>query len=265
MWHDEGMIRKSKGQIQWLEFELLAECPNLVHGVFLRHGGVSQHHCSSLNASFKNTGDCSHQVEENQKRMKEALGLKKLVVTDAIHHTHIQLVNDCKAIVTDCDGLMTNQHSLALMATHADCQAAILYDPIHHAVANVHAGWRGQVKNIYREAISKMQQAFNTNPKEVLVGISPSLGPNSAEFKNFKDEFPKEFWSFQVKPAYFDLWAIARHQLESCGILSHHIQVAEIDTFAHPEDFFSYRRECKVSGRKEQVTGCHGTLAALKT
>ena len=142
------------------------------------------------------------------------------------------------------------------MMKHADCQAAIFYDPVHHALANVHSGWRGNVKNIYQTTILKMASVFGTKPQDLLVGISPSLGPQHAEFKNYKVEFPEHFWSFQVCPEYFDLWAIARHQLEEAGVLPYHIEIAGICTYANKEDCYSYRRD--------KVTGRHATLAMLR-
>lgn len=259
------MIRKKNDNIEWLEFELFANIPNIIHAVFLRHGGVSQHQCHSLNAKVKGTGDNMQNVNENHKRMLKTLQIERLISIDAVHGINIELINDNepKQELTHCDGLITSRKNLGLLTTHADCQTAIFYDPVHCAIANVHAGWRGQVKNIYRETISKMIQNFNTNPKDLLIGISPSLGPQNAEFKNHREEFPKDFWEFQVKPNYFDLWAIARHQLQQCGVLSHHIEIAQIDTYDHPQDFFSYRRDKSASGRKENITGCHGTVIAL--
>ena len=141
------------------------------------------------------------------------------------------------------------------MIKHADCQAAIFYDPVHKALANVHCGWRGNVKNIYRVAVQKMKFTFGTNPKDLLVGISPSLGPDHSEFIHYQTEWPEEFWRFQVRPNYLDLWAIARDQLEQCGLLPHHIEVAGICTFANPQDFFSHRRD--------KITGRHATVAML--
>ena len=143
------------------------------------------------------------------------------------------------------------------MIKHADCQAAIFYDPEHRAIANVHCGWRGNVQNIYRETVREMRRHFASRPENILVAISPSLGPEKAEFINFKKELPEAFLPYQVKPTYFDLWAISRMQLESEGILSHHIQIASICTYSHPEDYFSFRRD-------NRVTGNHGTVAVLR-
>lgn len=150
---------------------------------------------------------------------------------------------------------MTDEKNVGLMIKHADCQAAIFYDPLHHAVANVHCGWRGNVKNIYREIVEAMGQRYGSRPQDLLVGISPSLGPQASEFRNYIKELPKSFWEFQIKPLYFDLWEISKQQLMGCGILSHHIEIAKICTFSTPEDCFSYRRE-KRSGR-------HATIVAL--
>lgn len=256
------MIRKKKGNIEWLEFELLAECPRLTHAVFLRKGGISHEvQYSSLNAL--SYGDDPKYVSENRKRMCAILNINHLVFSKHAHDKHVVNVKIAKnKKYSGYDALMTQCHNVGLMITHADCQAAIFYDPLHNVCANVHAGWRGQVKNIYQNTVLKMKEEFSTNPKDLLVCISPSLGPENAEFINYRTEFPKEFWDFETKANHFNLWAIARYQLENEGILSHHIQIAELDTFAHPEDFFSYRRE-KKQGRSEKITGAHGTIVVL--
>lgn len=253
------MIRKKKGSVEWLEFPLLADEP-ITHGIFLRQGGVSQDSFASLNVKL-DAGDNEENVKKNRTSIREILKIEELIDSFPVHGTKIKKVNYPEEKII-CDGLMTNHKNWGLLTTHADCQAAIFYDPKHKAIANVHAGWRGQVKNIYREAITKMAHTFSTKPQELLVCISPSLGPQYSEFKNYKDEIPEELWQFQFKPTYFDLWEMARYQLESNGILPHHIEIAKIDTYSQPLDFFSYRRE-KATGRTEKITGCHATVVAL--
>lgn len=252
------MIRKKNGKIEWLEFELLSEHKQIKHGVFLRHGGVSQDPFTSLNVGRK-MGDPLQCTDENRSRITQILNIEHLISAYHIQGTHIEQVCEPKDEFTNCDGLMTSEQSCGLLTIHADCQAAMFFDPIHGAIANIHAGWRGQVNQIYEKTISKMRDLFQTKPEDLLVAISPSLGPESAEFTNFRKELPEEFWPFQVKPMFFDLWAISRFQLEKCGVLPHHIQIAEIDTYANPQDYFSYRRE-KASGKR---TGNHGSVIAL--
>ncbi len=256
------MIHKSKGTIEWLEFNLLADDPHIRHGVFLRKGGVSKEpHLSSLNVVMGIGDDLSH-VQENRKRIRETLDLSHLVSTRQVHGSDVVHVTNPLFDYPPHDGLMTSEKDIGLLIVHADCQAALFYDPIHKAVASVHAGWRGQVKNIYKETIEKMKRAFGSNEEEILVCISPSLGPEHSEFIHYQKELPEEFWDFQVRPYYFDLWEISRYQLLQCGILPHHIEIAEMSTYSDPEMFFSYRRE-KHAGRVSQITGGHGTVIGL--
>ncbi len=249
------MIRKNADGVQWLEFEILAEERGLVHGVFLRHGGVSTGAYSSLNAGGR-TGDDPDSIAENRIRMLNALNIQNYISRKQVHGNEVALIQNFSETAGDCDAMITQEKKLALMIKHADCQSAVIYDPMQRALASVHSGWRGNVKNIYRATVQKMTQVFGSKPQDLLVGVSPSLGPDHSEFINYRTEFPEEFWGFQVRPIYFDLWAIARHQLEECGILPHHIEIAGICTYANAQDCFSYRRE--------KITGNHATLAMLK-
>lgn len=164
-------------------------------------------------------------------------------------------VPDATELSLYCDALVTADKGMALMIKHADCQAAIFYDPTNQAIANVHAGWRGSVSNIYAEIVHTMQQTFGSRPQELLACISPSLGPEEAEFIHYNQELPEELWDFQVKSNYFDFWAISEYQLQAAGLLPHHIEIAKISTYSNAHDYFSYRRE--------RVTGRNGTVVAL--
>lgn len=247
------MERHARNGLEWLTFDHLSECPRLTHGVFLRHGGVSEGAFTSLNFGMTQ-GDCPSAVSANRKRALQALGISGYV---NLYQKHSDRVVEAKpSFKEEGDSLITDLPDLGLLILHADCQAAIFYDPVHHTLANVHAGWRGSAANIYAKTIERMKIRYGTRPENLLVGISPSLGPSAAEFRNYRDELPQSFWPYQVKPTYFDFWEISRVQLREAGVLPHHIEIAGLCTHAHAQDFFSYRR-VKASGR-------HGTIAALK-
>jgi len=249
------MLRKKKDEVEWLEFELLSELPELFHAIFLRHGGISTGTFSSLNAGSR-ADDYHDAVKRNMEKIREIAGVP-LIMGRQVHGAKVAAIPFKNSEeLQSCDGLMTQKRNLGLLVKHADCQAAIFFDPIHKAVANVHCGWRGNVQNIYRETLQKMSEHFKTRAEDVLVCISPSLGPEASEFKHYQTEWPESYWSFQFKPTYFDLWAISRFQLEECGVLSHHIEIAGICTYSNPHDFFSYRRE--------KNCGNHATVVALK-
>ncbi|MFN0064794.1 MAG: peptidoglycan editing factor PgeF [Chlamydiales bacterium] len=245
------MLIHMEEQIPHLTFSIFTDCP-IKHAVFLRHGGCSTGDFDSLNFGLAQ-GDNPKHVAENRNKAADLLRLREVA---SLYQQHgDQVLHTLSPIQKRGDGLMTNRKGLGLLILHADCQAAIFYDPMHHALANIHCGWRGNVLNIYRETVARMHALYGTEASDVLVGISPSLGPEAAEFKNFRTEFPPNFWSFQTTPTYFNLWEISRWQLESAGVLPHHIEIAGICTYKNSDDYFSYRR-IKQGGR-------HGTLAAL--
>lgn len=245
------MLHKEYNGIQWLEFELLAECP-LVHACLMRHGGCSSGSLDSLNLG-RHVGDAPENVHANFQKVSEALSLPLIASAKIVHGAEVQAIDHCQTPISD--GLMTRAVGLGLSVSQADCQAAIFYDPVNHAVANVHCGWRSSVLNIYEQTVKSMRHAYGTQPENLLVCISPSLGPESSQFINYRQELPEPFWQFQVKPLYFDFWAISAWQLKMAGVLPDHIQIAGIDTFVS-QDFFSHRRD-RPGGRQ-------ATICALK-
>lgn len=247
------MIRKCKKGIEWLEFHLLQPY-KVKHGVFLRSGGASSGPFSSLNFSGAG-GDVKEDVFENRRLLREVVELDHLSFVNQVHGKEVVIVERGHLEPPSADGMITREKGVGLCVQHADCQATLLYDPLHHVIAAVHAGWRGNVLNIYKSAVDKLQTQFGTNPKDLIACISPSLGPSHAEFIHYQNEFPSSFWKFQVKPNYFNLWEIARFQLEEIGVLKGHIEIASLCTYATPNDFFSFRRD--------KVTGRNVTLAAL--
>ena len=204
------MIFQEKKGLKWLEFESLRHAGNLKHGVLTRRGGFSKTPFNSLNLNLAPSGNTSD-IVQNLSKVKEAFGLKKMIWSKQVHKTTLIEVNSKNASDTfECDGFLTNEKGIALLIKHADCQAALFYDPVKKVIGNVHAGWRGNVLNIYQKMIEKMTSLYASNPKDIYVCISPSLGPKSAEFKHYKEEFPKHFWPFQTKENHFDLWSIAK-------------------------------------------------------
>lgn len=236
------MLLKEKNQLHWLEFKIFQQFPRLKHGIFLKN--------NALNLSYQ-VGEPVESVKENEDLICQLLEVPPPYRAELCHSNHVQIVPS----QGPCDALVTNKQGESLLITHADCQAALLYDPVHHVLATIHCGWRGNVQNIYAHTILFLQKHFKTRPEDLFVGISPSLGPEHAEFLHFEKEFPLYFQQFQIKPFYFDLWAVSHHQLRELGIPDAHIEIAQECTYSSPDKFYSYRRDKKC--------GRHGTLAML--
>ncbi|MDN3508763.1 MAG: polyphenol oxidase family protein [Candidatus Neptunochlamydia sp.] len=112
----------------------------------------------------------------------------------------------------DYDATVTTEEDVGLLIHHADCQATIFYDPIDQLLGNIHCGWRGSIQNIYQKMVDKMTDLYQTDPSDLIVCI----GPNSAEFKHYKEKLLEAFWEYQICSTYFDFWEISRMQLTSC-------------------------------------------------
>ena len=226
----------------------------LAHGFSDRYGGVSSGAFASLNVSF-GVGDDRDAVRENRARLKRAFGFKTMVSARQVHGNKVLLIDREPTADFEADGydaLITDQPA-ALLVQQADCQAVIFHDSVQQVVGAAHVGWRGSVLGIIGATVRAMADNFASDPADLRAAISPSLGPCCAEFVNYQRELPEWMHDFQVRPSYFDLWAISRAQLQEAGLLPVNINTVGICTRCS-QDYFSYRRS-RVTGRGGTVIG----------
>jgi YfiH family protein len=229
--------------------------PLLFHGVFKRSGGVSPAPWDSRNVSF-GLGDDPRNVRTNRDGIKKALACALLVSARQVHKEQVFVVQEkpeADLEIEGFDAMISNVPGLGLMIQQADCQAVMLFDPRGRAVGIAHAGWRGSVADIISKTVFAMRDAFATEPPDLIAAISPSLGPCCAEFVNYRTELPASLHTYQVRPNYFDFWAISRDQLRTAGVRLENIHTAGICTCCS-RDYFSYRREGE-TGRSASVIG----------
>ncbi|MFV0435788.1 MAG: peptidoglycan editing factor PgeF [Desulfopila sp.] len=233
------------------------------YGFFDRHGGVSDGAFSSLNIGMA-VGDSEAAVAANRQLVKRCLRADCLISAHQVHGDRVYQVGENSGAdleVEGYDALITRQTGVGLIVQHADCQAVLLYDPVHEAIGAVHSGWRGSVANIIAATVGAMNRAFATDPADLQTVISPSLGPCCAEFVNYAEELPTSFLPFMDNRKHFDFWQISKRQLLSCGVRAQAIAVSAICTSCSP-DYFSYRRAC----REKRVTGrnCSGIVLTAR-
>jgi len=244
---------------EYLEFPGLSRHRQLAHGVFTRHGGVSESPYDALNASYS-TGDQPDCVGINLQIIKEAIGAEHLVFMNQVHGKEVLALSEGDSqdlgTAAQVDAIITDMPRVALMVKQADCQAVILFDPAKGVVSNVHCGWRGNTHNILGLVVSQMRKGFGCRESDVMAAIGPSLGPCCGEFMTHEQIFPNEFRQFMVRENYFDLWRISRWQLLNAGLIEENIEVAGICTRCKTDMFYSYRAE--------GITGRFATVAMLK-
>lgn len=187
----------------------------------------------------------------------------KVGVVDA-RHCSAECFDGYDALITDLP--------LAIGVKTADCIPVLLYDPVHKAVAAIHAGWRGTVGKIVMHAISKMVSTYHTDPHDLRAVIGPGIGMDTFQVgeevsRFFRDAgIPADIcWRWDGSPEqgsmkgghHIDLKATNKWLLMSEGVLEENIFISDIDTFVDSR-FFSARREGLECGRAITVIKLQG-------
>lgn len=161
---------------------------------------------------------------------------------DQLHGDSVQTIKNTDAADYFGDAFLTAMPHVALTIRLADCCGVLLFDPIKHAIANIHAGWRGVAKRIITKTIGEMAHRFRSRPEDLLAAITPSIGPCCFEFKNAGTLLPKHMDRFVLEEDYVDLWGASVGQLAEAGVPKKHIECARVCTACNPE-YPSARRD----------------------
>lgn len=261
------MQRITHGPLAYYRFHSFPAGDGLVHGMFTRLGGYSQPPWNSLNTGHT-VGDDPAAVDANHSAICEALAIEEgqLVSPHQVHGTDIVAVgrSDCGRVIARTDALVTGEPGVALLLRFADCVPVWLYDPGKRAAGLAHAGWRGMVAGVVAQTVRAMRDYFGCQPRDLIAGIGPSIGPCCYEVgidvaRAVKDAHAGQPGAF-LEPRgagkwHLDLWAAVRRQLAGAGVVQ--IEVAGLCTACHTDEWFSHRAE---GGR----TGRMGALIALR-
>ncbi len=266
-------------EVPLFTFPLLEETGVVQHGFTTRLGGVSQGIFSTMNLSFSR-GDQKEAVEENYKRLAEALGVEydSFVCSNQTHTTNVirvgkEDVKECGISFCaagseraekyqDVDGMVTNEPGVTLITYYADCVPLYFVDPVHRAIGLSHSGWRGTAARMGKVTLEKMKQEFSTEPKDVICAIGPSICRKCYEVsEDVAQVFQKEFAGREEEilvnkgegKYLLDLWKANEIVLTEAGVLLSHLTVTEVCTCCNPDLLFSHRAS----------QGKRGNLAAV--
>lgn len=250
------MQRQTPDAVPFYTFESLAEAP-LQHAILTRHGGVSRGPYHSLNLSFV-VGDDEAAVRANIHRAYTTIGREPSqgVRPWMVHGSRTRAVGQRHAgqRMPPCDGLATATPGLVLAMTFGDCQPILIYDPIHHALAVGHAGWRGTLAGIALSLVAALQVNFGSRPQTLQAALGPAIGACCYEVGD--DVAARATWPGSERwfhpngrRKHFDLTAANTDLLLRAGIPATNIERANLCTGCRTDEFFSYRREKPVTGR----------------
>ena len=96
--------------------------------------------------------------------------------TRQVHAKRVVRLEDVEGDgVLEADAFITNRPGLVCHVRTADCVPILIADKKNHAIAAVHAGWRGTSLDIAGEALSEMNRAYGTEPADCVAAIGPRI------------------------------------------------------------------------------------------
>lgn len=262
---------RSKGDLEYLQFNAFSASGKVTHAFTTRRGGVSSVPYQSLNLAL-HVGDNPEDVITNRALLCDALDIDAahLVAAVQVHGCRVEVVESrhrgrgaltYDTAFPDTDALITNIPGVPLSSYYADCVPIMLFDPAQVAVGLAHAGWRGTVQSIAGLTVEGMVKAFGCKPNNILAVIGPSIGPCCYQVdlpvqQTLAEAFP--YWQELVKPVTngywnLNLWETNRRVLLAAGIRQENITVASLCTNCYSNMFFSYRAEQGTTGRMASV------------
>lgn len=265
-----GYIVKEVNSVRIVIIEEFEETGLVNHGFSTRVGGNSEGPFKTLNLGLK-TKDDREKVLKNLEEFCSAanINFQDLVLGDQVHEDGIRVVTDedkGKGIFyekdySNIDGLITKETGIPIMTFHADCVPLIFLDPVNKVVAASHAGWKGTMLKIGQKTVLKMVERFNSKPKDIMVGIGPSIGKCCYEVskdvvEKFKTNFTKtsNFVATTAKDKFIlDLWEANSIALKEAGVLDRNIIVSRLCTACDTDLFYSHRKENGFTGRMASV------------
>ncbi len=262
--------KSTNKDVEFFTIPAFDEAGGVKHCFTTRIGGVSGPPYESLNLGMR-TEDSRQNVFKNYGIICKALDIdvKNLVLSHQTHSDNILIAcNEHRGNgifydtrFSEIDGLITNKKDVALVTFYADCVPIFILDKKRRVIALAHSGWRGTVKKIGKKVIDRMISAFNTEPKDCVIGIGPSIGKCCYEvddyvINQFKDSYSttEKFIKEKGKGKYhLDLWEANKLLILESGVPYSNITISGICTRCNNDLFFSYRGENGKTGRMAAI------------
>ena len=245
---------KTVDGVPFLSYPMLEETGIVHHGFSTKLGGVSKGCWATMNISTTR-GDDPEDVEENQRRIARAIGVKPedMTFTNQTHTTNVAVVRaeDKGRRFMETDGMITNVPGICLVTFYADCVPLYFVDPVKKVIGLSHSGWRGTVGKIGKVTVELMQKTYGSDPKDILAAIGPSICQDCYEVsedvivkfqKSFEEKYwPELFYQKENGKYQLNLWKANELVFEEAGILKKHIAVTNVCTHSNPDILFSHR------------------------
>lgn len=244
--------------------EALDKAGGVSHGFSTREGGITvDPPKASLNLSWTRCGS-PEEVIANFKIFAEGAGIDydDMAVVNHEHGANVLRIAHehrgrgfYKDPLPPCDGIITDDPTVTLVTSHADCGAYFFYDPVHRAIGMAHAGWKGTLLRIGAEMARRMAEEFDTDPSDIIAATGPCICRDCFEVDaDLGEKFQSEFGYPGISrpgrqgKAYVDLELAAAVQFIEAGIRPESITLMNACTYENRQHFFSHRRDKGITG-----------------
>ena len=229
----------------------LKKFKKIKHCFFSRKGGFSKGLYKGLNCG-RGSNDNKNNVLKNLKYVSKKFLIKKnnLILMNQIHSNKVIEIkkNNYKKKI-NADAIITKVKGLALSVVTADCVPIIIYDLQNEIIGCIHAGWRGAIYGIIKNTVNKIKKINSKN--KIFASIGPCIGKDSYEvdltfynkFLSSSKKNNKYFYNKKKNKKLFNLRGFVADKLIELGVEIDHVNH---DTFSEKNNFFSYRRSCKL-------------------
>ena len=217
------------------------------HCFFSKKGGFSNGLYKSLNCE-EGSFDKKKNIRKNLTFVSKKMGIKRSNLI-LMYQTHSNKVIEVKKNKfrrkIRSDAIITRDKKIALGVVTADCVPVLLCDAKNEMVGCIHAGWKGALKGIIKNTVSKIRK--NNKYGKIFACIGPCIGRKNYEvglkfYRKFmsKSNKNKLYFSFKNKnKKLFNLRKFVKDKLEELNVSVDHVNR---DTFKERNTFFSYRR-----------------------
>ncbi|MCD6557186.1 MAG: peptidoglycan editing factor PgeF [Bacteroidales bacterium] len=246
----------------YLQFNHFSKFSEIKHFVSTRIKKSESISDKNLNISFESNMPAA-EVYKNRQLLSETvkIPLQSFVMQNQIHDDTISIIDDThkgkgvlnhQTAIQNSDAMITDKKNICLFLFAADCMPILFFDTKKHIIGVAHSGWKGTVSKIAQKTVIKMNEVFNSDFKDILVGIGPSISVKHYETgKNVVSEVEKAFgiknnflkFNTKTNKYHFDLWYSAKYQLTEIGIPETNIEFSEFCTFENNDLFFSARQK----------------------
>ena len=222
---------------------------NLLSTTRSLEGGCSKESFINFNLAL-HVGDSQNDVLINRNLLESHYNLPSSPVWVDQIHSNITINAESVSTIVTADASYTSKSGIVCAVLTADCLPVFISNLKGTVVGIAHAGWRGMIDGV----IESLIDSIGFDGKDLLVHLGPAISQLSFEVggevkskylsknKNFENCFV-----YLNNKYYLDLYDAARVVLKSFGVTS--ISGGDRCTYKESDQYFSYRRDGKCSGR----------------